>query len=58
MIQHLEILIDWLFVCSFKNGNDHCTRDSFDKYYIPIVEIKVFNLLLDNKPFFDQPVKI
>ena len=32
-------------------------RDSFDQYYMPSVEIKDFNALIDNKPFFDQPVK-
>ena len=32
-------------------------RDSFDKYYMPFVEIKDFNAPIDNKPFFDQPVK-
>ena len=31
--------------------------DSFDKYYMPLIEIKDFNALIDNKPFFDQPVK-
>ena len=40
-----------------KSGNDDLTRDSFDKYYMPLVEIKDFNALIDNKPFFDQPVK-
>ena len=34
------------------------TRNSFDKYYMPLVEIKDFNALFDNKPFFNQPVKI
>ena len=24
---------------------------------MPLVEIKDFNALIDNKPFFDQPVK-
>ena len=46
-----------LFVLSFKNGNDDPTRNSLDKYYMPLVEIKDFNALIDNKPFFDQPVK-
>ena len=32
-------------------------RDSFDKYYMPLVEIAGFNVLIDNKLFFDQPVK-
>ena len=30
-------------------------RDSFDKYYMQLVEIKDFNALIDNKPFFDHP---
>ena len=32
-------------------------RETLDKYYMPLVEIKDFNALIDNKPFFDQPVK-
>ena len=43
-----------LFVLSFKNGINDSTRNSFDKYYMPLVEIKDFNALTDNKPFFDD----
>ena len=46
-----------MFVLSFRDGNDNPTRNSFDKYYMPLVEIKDFNTLIDNKPFLDQPVK-
>ena len=49
--------INRLFALSFKNSNDDPTRDSFDDYYIPLVEIKDFNALIDNKPSFDQPVR-
>ena len=49
--------INRLFVLSFKNDNDDPARNSFDKYYILLVEIKDFNALIDNKQFFDQPVK-
>ena len=45
-----------MFVLSFKNGDNDPTRDSFDKYYMPL-EIRDFNTLIDNKPFFYQPVK-
>ena len=41
--------INRLFVISFKNGNDDPARDSFDKFYIPLVEIKDFNALIDSK---------
>ena len=50
-------IINRMFALSFKHGNIDPTRDSFDKYYMPSVEIKDFNALIDNKPFFDQPVK-
>ena len=49
--------INSLFVPSFKNGDDDPTRDYSEKYYIPLVEIRDFNALIDNKPFFDHPVK-
>ena len=38
------------------NGCSDLKRDSFDNYYMPLVEIKDFNALLDNKLLFDQPV--
>ena len=31
--------------------------DSFSDYYVPNVEIKDFNVLIDGKSFFDLPVK-
>ena len=46
-----------LFVPSFKNGANNPTTLSFDRFYMPLVEIKDFNVLIDNKPFFDQTVK-
>ena len=49
--------INRLFVLSFENDNDDPTRNSFDAYYMQLVEIKDFNSLIDNEPFFDQPVK-
>ena len=49
--------INRLFVLSFKDGDDDTRRDSFDKYYILLVQIKYFNVLNENKPFFVHPVK-
>ena len=46
--------VNRLFVLSFENEND---RTSFQKYYVPKVEIKDFNVLIDGKPFFQIPVK-
>ena len=38
-----------LFVLTFENEYD---RISFSKYYIPKVEVKNFNVLIDGEPFF------
>ena len=42
--------INRLFVLSFKNGDDDPTSNSFDEYYMLLVEIKDFNALIDSKP--------
>ena len=49
--------INTLFVLSFKKGGTGLKRNYFDEYYMPLVEIKDFKILIDNKLFFDQPVK-
>ena len=46
--------VNRLFVLTFANEDD---RTSFSKYYVPKVEIKNFNVLIDGKPFFENPVK-
>ena len=43
-----------LFVLSFENEKD---RTSFSEYYVPNVQIKDFNVLIDGKSFFDMPMK-
>ena len=57
-----EVQINMLFLlkdCSYFHSKMVMitTRDSFDTYYMPLVEIKNFDALIDNKPFFNQPVK-
>ena len=51
------ININSLLVLSFKNDDDDPTRNSFDEYYMPLVEIKDFNAVTDIKPSFIKPVK-
>ena len=43
--------INRLLFYSFNTGDDDFTRNSFDKHYMPLVEIKHFNALIDNKLF-------
>ena len=50
--------VNRLFVLSFSRNNlGDDKRDSFSHYYVPNVEIKDFNILIDEKSFFDLPVK-
>ena len=43
-----------LFVLAFENDDQ---RISGKRYYIPNVEIMDYNVMIDGKNFFDQPVK-
>ena len=43
-----------LFVLAFENDDQ---RKSNKRYYIPNVEIKHYNVMIDGKNFFNQPVK-
>ena len=50
--------VNRLFVLSFSRNNlGDDKRDSFSHYYVPNVEIKDFNVLIDGKGFFGLPVK-
>ena len=60
---NLSYLIDSTFTngnivfLSFTRNNADDNRDSFSHYYVPNIEIKDFNVLIDRKFFFDLPVK-
>ena len=45
--------VNRLFVLSFENEND---RISHSTYYLPKVEIKDLNVMIDGRNFFDQPI--
>ena len=49
--------INRLSVQLFKAGENHPTRNTFNTYYMSLVEIKAFNVLTKNKPFFDKLLK-
>ena len=46
--------VNRLFVLSFENENE---RTSFSKYYVPRVQIKDFNVLIDRKSFLNMSIK-
>ena len=46
--------VNRLFVLAFENDDD---RTSYDEYYLPTVEIKDYNIMINGEIFFDQPIK-
>ena len=46
--------INRLFVLAFENVD---VRISDDEYYLPTVEIKGYNIVINGENFFDQPIK-
>ena len=46
--------VNRLFVLAFENDDD---RISSDEYYLPVVEIKDYNIMINGENFFDQPIK-
>ena len=46
--------VNRLFVLAFENDDD---RTSSDEYYLPSVEIKDYNIMINGENFLDQPIK-
>ena len=42
------------FVLSFEDEN---SWENYNRYYLPAVKIKDYNLTIDGRNFFDEPVK-
>ena len=53
--------VNQLFVLSFERIEENNVkkdyRDSFSHYYVPKVQIQDFNVLIDEKSFFDLLIK-
>ena len=46
--------VNRLFVLAFENDDD---KTSDDRYYLPTVEIKDYNIMINGENFFDQTIK-
>ena len=46
--------VNWLFVLAFE---DDAQRASNNKYYLPNIEIKDYNVMIYWKNFFAQPIR-
>ena len=48
--------INRLFVLLYEDGANWVTADSHRRYFLPRVEIKNYNIEIDGRKFYDQPV--
>ena len=51
--------VNRLFVLAFNNDNNDANRvqkDSHRKYFLPRVDITNYNVLIDSRNFYDQPI--
>ena len=51
--------VNKLFVLAFENannGDNKVERDSLRKYFLPRVDITNYNVLIDGRNYFDQPI--
>ena len=48
--------VNRLFVLGFARGNNDPTRNGYRRYYLPRVDITKYNVLIDGRNFYDQPI--
>ena len=58
--KHMPLILPMqMFVLVFdntNNGNKKVGRDSYRKYFLPRVNITNYNVLIDGRNFYDQPI--
>ena len=64
-VKHIRELLDSshqgvkrLFVLAYNNtaGNDQVSVDSYKKYFLPRVKVDNYNIVIDGRNFYDQPI--
>ena len=48
--------VNILFVLGFGKGNNDPEREGYRQYYLPGVDITKYNVLIDGRNFYDQPI--
>ena len=45
-----------MFVLAYEGGANRVTSDSHKRYFLPRLEIKNYNIDIDGRNFYDQPI--
>ena len=57
-ITWFKLRVERLFVLAYNNkeGDNNVSTDSFKRYFLPRVKTKNYNIEIDGKDFYDQPI--
>ena len=49
--------VNRLFVMAYNSANDQPTRNGQRKYYLPRIDLNKFNVVIDGRNFYDNPIE-
>ena len=49
--------VNRLFVMAYNRANDQPTRNGQRKYYLPRIDLKKYNVIIDGRNFYDDPIE-
>ena len=49
--------VNRLFVMAYNRANDQPTRNGQQKYYLPRIDLQKYNVIIDGRNFYDNPIK-
>ena len=49
--------VNRLFVMAYNRGNGQPTRNGQSKYYLPRIDLETYNVIIDGRNFYDNPIK-
>ena len=49
--------VNRLFVMAYSRGNNQPTRNGQRKYYLPRIELEKYNVIIDGRNFYDNPIE-
>ena len=49
--------VNRLFVMVYNRENDQPTKDGRQKYYFPRIDLKKYNVIIDGRNFYDNPIE-
>ena len=49
--------VNRLFVIAYNRANDQLTRNGQRKYYFPRISLNKYNVIIDGRNFYDNPIE-